>query len=165
MTINDASAIGKLDRFAAWNRDKGCSASLRRTLSNRGIGWNIGTSFLRFGVGPSGAQYIFVRIPGALVHQISRPTFSTPRAYCTCHYCDRAKVAELCTAATADAKPKNLGSKQATKSLTRCPNRAPVTRKNSSYNKLERRTPAPPTPPGNRLATGDVNFGGLKRLA
>jgi hypothetical protein len=25
---------------------------LRTTLSNRGIGWNIGTSFLRFGVGP-----------------------------------------------------------------------------------------------------------------
>jgi hypothetical protein len=37
---------------------------LRTTLSNRGIGWNIGTSFLRFGVGPSGAQYILVRIPG-----------------------------------------------------------------------------------------------------
>jgi Protein of unknown function (DUF4236) len=38
---------------------------LRTTLSNRGIGWNIGnTSFLRFGVGPAGAQYILVRIPG-----------------------------------------------------------------------------------------------------
>jgi hypothetical protein len=37
---------------------------LRTTLSNRGIGWNIGTSFLRFGVGPSGAQYILFRIPG-----------------------------------------------------------------------------------------------------
>src|ERR1700683_2032215 len=37
---------------------------LRMTLSNRGIGWNIGTSFLRLGVGPSGAQYILVRIPG-----------------------------------------------------------------------------------------------------
>jgi hypothetical protein len=39
--------------------------SAATTLSNRGIGWNIGnTSFLRFGVGPSGAQYILVRIPG-----------------------------------------------------------------------------------------------------
>jgi len=37
---------------------------LRTTLSNRGIGWSIGGSFLRFGVGPSGAQYILVRIPG-----------------------------------------------------------------------------------------------------
>src|SRR5262245_49649565 len=37
---------------------------LHTTLSSRGIGWNIGTSFLRFGIGPSGARYILVRIPG-----------------------------------------------------------------------------------------------------
>jgi hypothetical protein len=38
--------------------------SLHTTLSSRGIGWNIGTSFLRFGIGPSGARYVLVRIPG-----------------------------------------------------------------------------------------------------
>jgi hypothetical protein len=37
---------------------------LHTTLSSRGIGWNIGTSFLRFGIGPSGARYVLVRIPG-----------------------------------------------------------------------------------------------------
>jgi hypothetical protein len=37
---------------------------LHTTLSNRGVGWNIGTSFLRFGVGPSGARYVLMRIPG-----------------------------------------------------------------------------------------------------
>lgn len=37
---------------------------LHATLSRRGIGWNIGTSFLRWGVGPSGNRYILVRIPG-----------------------------------------------------------------------------------------------------
>ncbi len=37
---------------------------LRTTLSSRGIGWSFGTSIFRFGVGPSGAQYILVRIPG-----------------------------------------------------------------------------------------------------
>jgi hypothetical protein len=37
---------------------------LHTTLSNRGIGWNIGTSFLRFGIGPTGARYVLVRLPG-----------------------------------------------------------------------------------------------------
>ncbi len=37
---------------------------LHTTLSSRGVGWNIGTSFLRFGVGPSGARYVLVWIPG-----------------------------------------------------------------------------------------------------
>ena len=37
---------------------------LHTTLSNRGIGWNVGTSFLRFGIGPSGARYVLARIPG-----------------------------------------------------------------------------------------------------
>jgi hypothetical protein len=38
---------------------------LHATLSNRGWGWNIGTSFFRFGVGPSGARYVLLRVPGA----------------------------------------------------------------------------------------------------
>jgi hypothetical protein len=37
---------------------------LHTTLSSRGIGWNVGTSFLRFGIGPSGARYVLARIPG-----------------------------------------------------------------------------------------------------
>jgi hypothetical protein len=37
---------------------------LHTTVSSRGIGWNMGTSFLRFGIGPSGACYVLVRIPG-----------------------------------------------------------------------------------------------------
>jgi hypothetical protein len=37
---------------------------LHTTLSGRGVGWHIGTSFLRFGVGPSGALYVLIRIPG-----------------------------------------------------------------------------------------------------
>jgi Protein of unknown function (DUF4236) len=37
---------------------------LRTTLSNRGIGWSVGNSFFRFDVGPSGVQYILIRIPG-----------------------------------------------------------------------------------------------------
>jgi uncharacterized protein YegL len=37
---------------------------LHATLFNRGWGWNIGTSFLRFGVGPSGSRYVLLRVPG-----------------------------------------------------------------------------------------------------
>jgi hypothetical protein len=37
---------------------------LHATVSSRGIGWNIGTSFLRFGIGPAGACYVLVCIPG-----------------------------------------------------------------------------------------------------
>lgn len=37
---------------------------LHTTVSSRGIGWNMGTSFLRFGIGPSGGRYVLVRIPG-----------------------------------------------------------------------------------------------------
>ena len=36
---------------------------LHTTLSSRGIGWNVGTSFFRFGVGLSGGRYVLVRIP------------------------------------------------------------------------------------------------------
>src|SRR5450631_216224 len=49
---------------------------LHTTLSSRGIGWNIGTSFLRFGVGPSGARYVLVRIPGTgigFIKYLGRP--------------------------------------------------------------------------------------------
>ena len=55
---------------------------LRTTLSNRGIGWNIGTSFLRFGVGPSGAQYILVRIPGTGIGFIKYLGQPFQRQYC-----------------------------------------------------------------------------------
>jgi Protein of unknown function (DUF4236) len=57
---------------------------LHTTLSSRGIGWNIGTSFLRFGVGPSGARYVIVRIPGTgigfikyLGRALQRPALGT----------------------------------------------------------------------------------------
>jgi hypothetical protein len=49
---------------------------LRTTLSSRGIGWSIGASIFRFGVGPSGARYILVRIPGTgigFIKYLGRP--------------------------------------------------------------------------------------------
>src|SRR5262245_11672792 len=49
---------------------------LHTTLSSRGIGWNMGTSFLRFGIGPSGARYVLVRIPGTgigFIKYLGRP--------------------------------------------------------------------------------------------
>ena len=37
---------------------------LRTTISNRGLGWSLGTPFLRYGIGPSGTRYISIGIPG-----------------------------------------------------------------------------------------------------
>lgn len=61
---------------------------LHTTLSSRGIGWNVGTSFLRFGVGPSGGRYVLLRIPGTgigfikyLGQPIQRHTRGTPLPY------------------------------------------------------------------------------------
>jgi Protein of unknown function (DUF4236) len=36
----------------------------RVTLSNRGWGWSLGLPFLRYGIGPSGARYISIGLPG-----------------------------------------------------------------------------------------------------
>ena len=37
---------------------------MRTTLSNRGWGWSFGLPFLRYGIGPSGARYVSIGIPG-----------------------------------------------------------------------------------------------------
>jgi hypothetical protein len=37
---------------------------IRSTVSSRGVGWSVGLSFLRFGIGPYGGRYISVSVPG-----------------------------------------------------------------------------------------------------
>lgn len=37
---------------------------IRSTVSSRGVGWSVGLSFLRFGVGPHGGRYISLSVPG-----------------------------------------------------------------------------------------------------
>jgi Protein of unknown function (DUF4236) len=36
----------------------------RTTVSNRGWGWSLGVSFLRYGVGPSGTPYVSIGLAG-----------------------------------------------------------------------------------------------------
>ncbi|MGQ0677544.1 MAG: DUF4236 domain-containing protein [Rhodospirillales bacterium] len=58
---------------------------IRTTMSTRGWGWSIGLPFLRYGVGPSGARYVSIGIPGTglyftkfLTRQVAMPVLTTP---------------------------------------------------------------------------------------
>ena|SRR5258706_9946365 len=47
-----------------WRKVFGLGGPFHATLSDRGWGWSIGLPFLRYGVGPSGAPYVSIGIPG-----------------------------------------------------------------------------------------------------